>query len=126
MPKFSARSQLHLATCHPELQRLFNEAIKRRDCTVLCGHRTKEDQNEAFLKGNSKLSWPRSKHNKMPSLAVDVMPYPLKWDDVKGHDEFADFIKHLAIELGIKVRWGGDFKGFRDVPHWELTEIGVV
>ena len=52
------------------LQNLFNEVIKDRDCTILCGYRGKEEQEKAVSEGNSKLHYPHSKHNYNPSCAV--------------------------------------------------------
>lgn len=127
MPKFSKASAAKLATCHPDLQKIFNEIIKTRDCTIICGARTLEDQQAAFKGGFSKIDGinKKSKHQvskEQPlSLAVDVLPYPIKWEDKAGHDNFARAVKATAEHLGIKVRWGGDFKDFRDAPHYELV-----
>jgi len=125
MPKFSKASATKLATCHPDLQRLFNEVIKTHDCTIICGARTLEDQQKAFKGGFSKIDGinKKSKHQiskEQPlSLAVDVLPYPIKWDDRSGHESFARAVKVHAQNLGVKVRWGGDWE-MRDNPHWEL------
>lgn len=126
MPKFSKASAAKLATCHPELQRLFNEVIKTHDCTIICGARTLEEQQKAFIGGFSKIDGinKKSKHQiskEQPlSLAVDTLPYPIKWNDTAGHDKFARAVKAIAEQLKIKVKWGGDFKDFLDKPHWEL------
>lgn len=126
MPSFSKRSAARLATCHPDLQRLFNEIIKTRDCTIICGARTLEEQQAAFKGGFSKIDGinRKSKHQiskEQPlSLAVDVLPFPIDWNDRAGHDNFARAVKATAEHLKIKVRWGGDFKSFRDAPHWEI------
>lgn len=122
MPKFSNRSVRALATCHPDLQRLFNEVIKTRDCAVLFGLRGKEEQDMLFAAGKSKLRYPHSKHNKQPSLAVDIVPLPLDWNNIAAFEDFAKFVKKTAIDLGIEVVHGGDWKGFKDYPHWELKE----
>jgi peptidoglycan L-alanyl-D-glutamate endopeptidase CwlK len=128
--KFSASSQSKLETCHPDLQKLFSEVIKHYDCTVVCGHRSEAEQEEARRKGNSKLSYPNSKHNQTPSLAVDVLPYPFKsWEDTNRFHHFAGFVLATAVQLGIKIRWGGDFNSdlnfkndsFVDMPHFELV-----
>ena len=74
MPLFSQTSKARLSTAHPDLQRLFNEVVKHWDCTIVCGHRGKEEQDKAFAEGKSKVKWPNGRHNKLPSLAVDVMP----------------------------------------------------
>lgn len=127
--KFSASSQSKLATCHPDLQKLFNEVIKHYDCTIVCGYRSEEEQEEARRKGNSKLSYPDSKHNQTPSLAADVVPYPIDWQDTKRFFHFAGFVLGVAKSLNIDIRWGGDFSSdlnfkndsFVDMPHFELV-----
>lgn len=121
MPKFSKRSQERLATCHIDLQRLFNEVIKHYDCTILDGYRSEKLQDFAFYSGNSKVRFPDSRHNIKPSEAVDVVPYPIDWDNINEFHYFAGFVGAKAINLGIKVKWGGDFKRFFDGPHWELS-----
>lgn len=130
MPSFSKRSLDNLNTAHPDLQKLFNEVIKYRDITILCGHRGKEEQDAAFAAKQSKLKYPNSKHNKIPSLAVDVAPYPINWSDINGFKELASFVLQKAKELGISIRWGGDWDGdgdskdetFLDFPHYELRD----
>ena len=128
MPKFSDKSLGILRGCHSDLIRLFQEVIKNYDCTVLCGQRTKEEQDEAFRTGKSKLEYPNSKHNKSPSMAVDVVPYPIDWKDTKRFYHFMGYVKGIADQLDIKIRCGGDWDGdndfkdqsFHDLPHFEL------
>lgn len=120
MPHFSNKSKARLESCDPELQRLFNEVIKHRDCTILEGHRGRERQDRFFAEGKSKLKYPMSKHNMIPSRAVDVAPWPLDWDDKAGFDAFGHFVLGVAATLGIDIRWGGNFKSFYDGPHFEL------
>lgn len=130
MAAFSKTSADRLATCDPRLQRLFNEVVKHFDCSVLCGHRGEAEQNEAFRKGHSSKQFPHSKHNRFPSIAVDVAPYPIQWDNVEKFRWFGGCVMGVASQLGIKVRWGGDWDGdtdFRDqslidLPHFELAE----
>ncbi len=122
MPAFGQQSNERLSTCDNRLQRLFNEVIKYRDCTVLQGHRGRVEQEEAFSKGKSKAHYGQSKHNYVPACAVDVMPYPINWDDLKGLHEFAGFVLGVASQLGIDLKWGGHFQGFFDGPHFELLD----
>lgn len=129
MPTFSPSSEEKLNSCDPLLQSLFREVIKGYDCTIICGTRGEKEQNEAFENGYSKLKFPNSKHNHSPSLAVDVLPYPIDWNDTKKHYHFAGYVKAVANRLNIKIRWGGDFNmdqnlsndSFVDVPHYELV-----
>ena len=126
MPKFSKMSAAKLATCHPDLQKIFNDIIQLRDCTIICGARTLEDQQKAFKGGFSKIDGvkKKSKHqiseSQPLSLAVDVLPCPIKWDDKKGHEDFARAVKATAEHLEIKIKWGGDWKKPYDRPHYEL------
>ena len=128
MPKFGNSSKKRLNTCEKDLQDLFNEVIKHFDCSVLEGHRGEEDQNKYFKEGRSKVKFPRGRHNSYPSNAVDVIPYPVSWDDTDRMYYFAGIVKGIALSMGIKIRWGGDWNGdtqvkdtkFKDLPHFEL------
>jgi len=120
MPKFSEQSLSRLSTCHRDLQRLFKTVIKHRDCTILCGYRDITAQNSLYARRKTNLMYPKSKHNQIPALAVDVMPYPIIWDDMDGIREFAGFVQGVAATMGIKIKWGGKFNGFFDGPHYEL------
>lgn len=120
---FSEKSRKNLESCHPLLQELFNEIIKHRDCSILFGYRNKAEQEEAFANGHSKAHYGQSFHNFYPSLAVDAMPWPINWNDLKGIHEFAGFVLGMAASKGIPIRWGGHFKNFFDGPHFELIGI---
>lgn len=130
MPAFSRRSKDNLATCDHRLQRVFNEVIKEFDCTIIEGHRSEQEQNEKYRRGLSQLRYPQSKHNADPSVAVDVAPYPIDWNDRERFTYFAGYVKGIAESMNIKLRWGGDWDGdtqvvdnnFDDLPHFELVE----
>ena len=128
MPKFGTVSKERLATAHPDLQKLFNEIIKNIDCSVTEGHRGKELQNKYFDEGKSKVRFPDGRHNKNPSLAVDVTPYPVDYNDRERQTLFAGYVLGVASQIGLNVRWGGDWNKdfsvadnrFDDMPHFEL------
>ncbi len=128
MPKFGRTSKRRLETCDEDLIDLFNEVIKYFDCTILEGHRGKELQNKYYNEGKSKVKYPRGKHNADPSTAVDVVPYPVDWEDTDRMYYFAGFVKGMAASMEINIRWGGDWDndtevkdtGFKDLPHYEL------
>lgn len=130
MPEFSPLSKKRLAECHPDLQKLMNEVIKSYDIVVLCGFRGKDEQEKAVAEGKSKVHFPNSKHNVTPSLAVDIAPYPIDWNDMKRWWHLAGYVKATAERLGIKIRQGADWNGdndfkdqkFVDLPHVELAE----
>jgi len=129
MPSFGKTSSANLATCHPDIQRVLNEAIKYVDFSVTCGHRGQVEQDAAFAAGNSKLKYPNGEHNKTPSNAVDVAPYPLNWNDAEAFTLLSGVIYGVACTMGVKLRlgadWDGDFNtlehSFKDRPHIELS-----
>ena len=120
MPKFGKTSQDRLSTCHPDLQLICTEAIKLYDFSVICGYRGEAAQNEAYVNGYSGAKWGESYHNQIPSLAIDIVPYPSSWENKYEFYRLSGIIMTLADKHNIKIRWGGDFKGFFDGAHWEL------
>lgn len=130
MASFSKRSRYNLLSCDKRLIELFAEVVKEFDCSVISGHRGEQEQNHYFDNGKSQLKYPGSKHNLMPSMAVDVVPYPVDWEDTERFYYFAGYVKGVASRLGIKIRWGGDWDDdtqvednmFNDLPHFELAE----
>ena len=138
MPSFGRASRKKLATAHPLQQQLWNEVIKVFDCTILEGHRNKACQNRLFTMKpqRSRCKWPDSKHNAIPSIAVDAAPYYTEKPHVRWNKEslprwyyFAGVVMGIANRLEIPIRWGGDWdmdtyvkdQKFKDLPHFELT-----
>lgn len=138
MYKFGKRSLSNLSTADEKLQKVFNEVIKEFDCTVIYGHRTPDEQMELFKKGRERIdgwwtitdkskvvtnldgSVKKSKHNFYPSKAVDVVPYPIDWNNIERFKALAEVVKRKAKELGIAIEWGGDWNTFKDYPHWQI------
>lgn len=133
MAKFGKTSLERLSTCHPELQLLFKVVVQICDCTVVCGHRGKQEQDSYYnaVPRRSRVQWPNSKHNKLPSLAVDVAPWvngAISWRPT--HCIFlAGVVVSTAFRLGVKIRWGGNWdmdgevitdQTFQDLVHYEL------
>lgn len=119
--KFGKKSLERLRTCHDDLQLLCHAILEDMDITVLCGYRSEQEQNEAFAKGTSKLKFPKSKHNSYPSLAVDIAPYPVDWNNIEAFNKMCDIAEQKAEKMGIEIRLGRDFS-FRDYPHIELVQ----
>jgi len=117
------------------LQTLFFEVINHFDCTIIEGFRDEADQNKAYASGKSRLKWPYGKHNQSPSMAVDVAPFPVDWDNEQRFLVFAGFVLGTANSLKAQckmshyVRWGGAWNGLdklntpgmlNDFVHFEL------
>ena len=137
MPKFGKRSLERLKTCHPNIIKVMEEAIKHYDFTVLYGTRTKEEQFELYKQGRTLKDgkWITtgktvtnldgtikvSKHNHSPSLAIDIAPYPIDWSNLDRFKELALVVKDAAATVGVSITWGGDWKSFKDYPHYEIS-----
>ena len=117
-------SKERLAQCDKQLQDLCNKMLERSDfdMTITCAHRGKEEQEKAFNEGKSKAHFGQSKHNSLPSKAVDICPFPINWDtkDIRWHKMVA-LAYDTARQLGIKIRCGAFFS-FKDYPHIELED----
>ena len=137
MPRFNKRSLSRLTTCDERLIRLFGEVVKRFDCSVTAGHRDERTQNKLYAQGRTEpgpvvtnAPWPRSKHNTSPSIAIDVVPCPLDWNDLERFYFFNGYVLATAHQLGIPIRLGADWDGdtdlhdqrLNDLPHFELLE----
>ena len=128
MYKFGSRSRKQMENIHPDLKKVLNEVIKYVDCSVLEGQRSAERQNKLFAEGRTKVKYPHGRHNANPSRAVDVVPYPIDWDDRERFHLFAGFVLGIAKSMGINLRWGGDWNQnfevddnqFDDFPHFEI------
>jgi peptidoglycan L-alanyl-D-glutamate endopeptidase CwlK len=123
MTKFvlGAKSLQKLEGVHKDLVKVVKRAIELTDTdfTVGEGLRTKERQAKLFAEGKSKTL--NSKH--LTGRAVDLWVLKdgkVTWEKA-AYDHLAPFVKQAAKELGINIRWGGDFKGFFDGPHYELV-----
>jgi len=136
MPNFGRTSRDRLGTCDARWLHILSEVVKYYDCTIITGHRTKEEQNAKFDQNLSEVSWPNSKHNSIPSMAVDVAPWPIptdwgatEWKERTKFYELKAIIFYEAAKKGITIRWGGDWdrdydytdNKFDDLVHFEIV-----
>jgi len=130
MPSFGTSSRKKLDTCHDSLVAICDLVIETYDFTVLEGHRSDKRQEELFRQGKSKLRAGQSKHNNEISLAVDIAPWPIRWDEERGFYFLAGLMFQASFDLGIKIRFGGDWnqnfdfsdQSFFDLVHFELVD----
>lgn len=124
--KLSSTSKMRLEGVNPVLIKVINRALEITTIDFGIpkhgGLRTAEEQNALFKDGKSQLDGYKKKSNHQTGNAFDVFAYvdgKASWD--KAHlTAVADAIFQAADELGVKLTWGGHWKNFVDMPHFEL------
>lgn len=116
----SSRSKYALEGVNPDLVRVVRRAIALSDIdfVVTEGLRTEERQAELVKAGASKTM--NSRH--ITGHAVDLAPIiagQVRWDWPPFH-ELARAMKQAAAAEGVAIVWGGDWRTFKDGPHFEL------
>ena len=84
------------------------------------GKREADQQDDAVKAGWSKTQ----DSNHLRGEAVDLWPLDEKGRvifDPKKQAAIGAAIKKAAAEAGVKINWGGDWKGFKDLPHFEVA-----
>lgn len=117
--KLGTRSLQNLSGVHPDLVAVVKRAIQitEQDYAVIEGVRNIERQRELYRKGASKTL--NSRH--LTGHAVDMVPWPVDWNDLERFKVVSEAMKAAAEELNIPIVWGGDWKSFYDGPHFELN-----
>jgi len=118
MYSLSFRSRQRLSGVHPDLVAVVKRAIEitKQDFSVIEGIRSVERQRELLKSGASTTM--NSRH--ITGHAVDLAPYPVSWDWEYFYP-MADAMKQAADELDVDLEWGGDWKTFKDGPHFQLS-----
>ena len=127
MPKFGKRSKERLEGVDHRIRMVLDEVVKYYDITVIEGLRSQERQDELVREGKSKTKF--GKH--VTGEAVDIAPYPIDWNSRDDFHMLGGFVLGVASQLGINIRWGGDWNmnfevddnKFDDFPHFELTDV---
>ena len=114
------KSKERLKGVHPDLVRVVERAIQLTevDFSVLEGLRTVARQQQLVKSGASKTM--RSRH--ITGHAVDlaaVIDGEIRWDWPLYH-KIAKAVKQAAADVKVPIEWGGDWRTFKDGPHWQL------
>lgn len=121
----SEKSLAKLAGAHPDLVKIIKRAaeISNVDFTILEVLRTLDRQKQLVAKGASTTMKSRHLPGKYgKSHAVDIAPLDdgeVSWAWPLYH-KLAPIIKQAAKDVGVPIEWGGDWKSFKDGPHWQL------
>ena len=116
----SLKSKLKYKGVHPDLIKVVDLAIKKSevDFMVIEGLRTVERQKELYAKGATRTMKSRHIHGFAVDLAA-VVGGKVEWS-WPLYPKIAKAMKEAAAELNIPIVWGGDWKTFKDGPHFEL------
>ena len=124
--KFSRESLDNLHGVDSRLQDLAFRVLSIIDCKIISGRRTESEQIALVAEGKSRTM--KSRH--LVGKALDMVPYPLDWGDTCRFYYFAGIVKGVAHEMGIPIRWGGDWDSdndlrdqkFNDLVHFEIPK----
>ena len=139
MPSFGGSSRKQLDTCRSEIIETLEIVVVEYDIKVLEGRRSWDRQAQLLEEGRTKVGPGESKHNppKLPdgsedtewlSDAVDVVPYPIDWNDMRRFIYMIGLIIGTGRVLGYNFRSGinwdedqilFDDQNFNDAPHIE-------
>lgn len=116
----SQKSKDRLSGVHPDLVKVVNRAIELTDTdfAVLEGVRSIARQEQLVKAGASQTM--KSRH--ITGHAVDLgamVSGTVRWD-WPLYDKVAAAMKKAAAELNVPIEWGGDWKSFKDGPHFQL------
>jgi len=119
--KFGSRSLKNMVGIHPDLRRVLDRALQDSplDFSVIEGLRTLERQKQLVASGASQTL--NSRH--LTGHAVDLLPIGPNGKgafDWPLYDQLGPAVKAAAEAEGVALVWGGDWKKFRDGPHFEL------
>ena len=116
--KLGTRSLQNLSGVNPDMVAVVKRAIEitEVDFTVIEGIRHINRQRELLKAGRSTTL--NSRH--LTGHAVDMVPYPVDWEDLERFELMAEAMKEAAEELKIPIVWGGDWKSIYDAPHFQL------
>jgi len=126
--EFSKSSMRNLKELHYILRRIAMEALSAGviDFAIVDAYRDRQTQDKYFREGKSKVQFPNSTHNVYPAEAMDLQPYINGKYSVDPKDYFRlhDVIMTTAHFLGYDnlIEWGGNWKTFKDYPHFQLVD----
>ncbi len=128
-----AMTSRSLVDLHPTLVKVWLQAEKRwgelypnmAKPILTCTYRSKEEQNRLYAQGRTtkgkivtRARGGESPHNYKPSFAFDIafaVGNELDWRPI-----LFSLFNGIVKEVSNEVVWGGDFKSFKDRPHFEL------
>ena len=115
------RSETRLQGVHPDLVKVVRRAaeITTVDFVITEGKRTEAKQKQMVASGASRTMNSRHLTGHAVDLAAKV-GNDIRWD-WPLYFKLAAAMKQAAAELKVSIEWGGDWRTFKDGPHFQLT-----
>lgn len=126
----NSSSEAKLKKVHPDLIKVVRRTAKilkegSFGFIITCGARTLEEQKKLLQAGATKTL--NSRHipgadgySKAVDFAVTI-DGKIKWD-WPLYSKLAEIVKDAAKLEGVPIEWGGDWKTFKDGPHFQLPK----
>lgn len=114
----NAASEAKLTGVHPDLVRVVRRSALAGDFVVTCGLRTLAEQKRLLAAGATTTL--KSRH--LTGHAVDLAALvggKVRWDWPLYH-KLAAVMKEAAKAESVPLEWGGDWRTFKDGPHFQL------
>lgn len=127
MITLDTRSLARLDEAHPDIKMVVLKAAELSDLEFIVTEtkRSQKRQAELYTAGASKTM--DSRH------LIQACGYPCAFDvavkvagevrwDWPLYSKIAVVIKEAAKQVGVPIEWGGDWKTFKDGPHFQLPK----
>ena len=88
------------------------------------GFRSTQDQAELYTSGKSKCDGRTNKSYHQTGKALDVFAYvdgKASWDTLHL-TTIATAMLQSASQLGIELQWGGLWRSWQDLPHFQIKD----
>ena len=130
MKQLDARSIKRLEGVHPDLIKVVNRAVELTETPFIITEGLRDIERQKKLVAAGASTTLRSRH--LTGHAVDVAAFVdmdgsndyTKGDNIRWdwplYSRIASAMKGAAFQLNIPIIWGGDFRTFKDGPHFEL------
>ena len=143
MPRYGQASESRLESVRSKgIKAVFRQVVRYFDNTIpqFGGARTIDEQRMLVARGSSKTM--KSKH--LDGMALDAIPYPVRWPRMLEADEngmvsletarayakdlgrfyyFGGYVLGTADCMGVHLDWGGDWDGDRDVHDQSFDDL---
>jgi peptidoglycan L-alanyl-D-glutamate endopeptidase CwlK len=113
------RSEKRLVGVHPDLIRVIRRAAGETGFVVTEGVRSLSRQEELYKAGASRTMNSRHLTGHAVDLAV-LVGDEIRWD-WPLYSKLAAIVKAAAASENVPITWGGDWRTFKDGPHFELS-----